>query len=136
MKKIVYAILLIGLIGGGIGIYQYNKPHKKMTTATSDFTVSALDLFTEFESDENLSNEKYLDKVVGVSGTVQEVKEEDGVTSVTLNSGGMFGVICQLDQLTEHKRTTFAIGENVSFKGICTGLLMDVVLVRCVEVSL
>ncbi len=135
MKKIVYAILLIGLIGGGIGLYQYNKPHKKMVTATSDFIISAAELFTEFENDENISNEKYLDKIVQVSGTVQEVKEEDGVTSVTLNRGGMFGVICQLDQLTEHKRITFAIGENVSFKGICTGLLMDVVLVRCVEVD-
>ena len=43
------------------------------------------------------------------------------------------GVICQLDELSEHKRTEFETGETVQLKGRCTGMLMDVVLVRCVE---
>jgi hypothetical protein len=44
-------------------------------------------------------------------------------------------VNCQLDELTEHKNTTFTPGDKVIFKGICTGMLMDVVMVRCVEVE-
>ena len=61
--------------------------------------------------------------------------DEEGRTSITLESGSeMFGVICQLDNLTKHARTNFKEGEEIKLKGICTGVLMDVVLVRCVEV--
>ena len=135
MRKWIYAILVIGLIGGGIGFYQYNKPHKKILDIEPDFSISAVDIFEEYEMDEIASNAKYLDKVIQISGTVQETKEEEGLSSITLDSGGMFGVICQLDQLSKHKRTQFTVGEKVTLKGICTGLLMDVVLVRCIEVT-
>ena len=135
MKKIIYLILIAVIIGGGIGLYQYNKPHKNMSSAVSDYTISAVELFNEYDEDEIGSNEKYLDKVIEVNGTVQEVKEEDGIVTVVLGSDGMFGVVCQLDELTRHKRTSFTNGENVTFKGICTGVLMDVVLVRSVEVE-
>ena len=74
---------------------------------------------------------------MAVSGTVKDVsKNEEGIVSVTLDAGqDMFGVICQLDQLTKHAREDFPIGEKVNFKGVCTGMLMDVVLVRCVETN-
>ena len=135
MRKWIYAVLILGLVGGGIGLYQYNKPHKKILDIDPDFSMSAVDIFEEYELDEYASNEKYLDKVIHIQGTVQDVKEEGGSISITLDSGGMFGVICQLDELSKHKRTDFTIGEEVSLKGICTGLLMDVVLVRCIEVT-
>ena len=106
-----------------------------MAGAETDYALSANELFTAFETDEAAANEKYLDKVVGVEGTVKSVsKDEDGTISVTLSTAGdMFGVICQLDNLSTPKRTEFEVGEKVAFKGICTGMLMDVVLVRCVE---
>lgn len=132
-------ILIVGgilLLGGAItGYLIYNKPYEKMESASIDFKTTAESLFTDFESDENLANEKYLDKIMVVSGVVKGVNtSEDGLVNVMLESGGMMGgVICKLDELTEHKRKTFSEGETVTFKGICTGMLMDVVLVRCVE---
>ena len=106
-----------------------------MVRAKADVAISAPDLFAEFSADEATANTSYLDKVIQVEGTVKEVSQSaDGLTKVTLESGDdMFGVICQLDQLSEHKRTDFQTGESVTFKGKCTGMLMDVVLVRCVE---
>ena len=70
------------------------------------------------------------------SGKIKEVAtDENGMMSLTLESGSeMFGVICQMDNLSKHQRTEFEEGEEVKLKGICTGVLMDVVLVRCVEV--
>ena len=132
-------MLIVGalaIMGIGIGVMIYNKPHKNMQSATADLIIPAIELFTAFEQDENAANEKYLDKVVQVSGTVQEVKkDEDGNLGITLDGGSMmFGVICKLDALSEHKRTEFKEGEKVTFKGICTGILMDVVLERCVEI--
>ena len=47
----------------------------------------------------------------------------------------MSGIICELDTKTTHKRLSFAAGEIVQMKGICTGKLMDIVLSRCVEIK-
>jgi len=136
MKKYIKYILLLALIGGALGFYMYNKPHKSISKAKTDIELSANQLFSDFENNEVEANTKYLDKVMEVEGMVKEItKDENGMTSITLEAGSeMFGVICQMDDLSKHKRTDFEEGEKVKFKGICTGVLMDVVLVRCVEV--
>ena len=136
MKKYLKYIFLLAVLGGAFGYYMYNKPHQNMIKATADLQLTSNQLFTDYESDESTANGKYLDKIMEVSGKVKEVTtDENGMTSLTLESGNeMFGVICQMDNLTKHKRTEFKEGENVKLKGICTGVLMDVVLVRCVEV--
>lgn len=136
MKRTLLVVLLLVLIGAFVGYKMYNKPHENIENATADLKISAEQLFTEFETDENAANEKYLDKLVQVSGTVQSADtDENGITKVILDSGGMFGVVCQLDELSEHKRKDFSEGEQVNFKGKCTGINMDVLLVRCVEVE-
>ncbi|MEZ5038925.1 MAG: hypothetical protein R2828_03510 [Saprospiraceae bacterium] len=136
MKKYLKYIVGLALIGIGLSTYMYYKPHKNINAAKIDINLSAEAVFTAFESDEATANEQYLDKIVAVSGTVKEVnKNDEGITTVTLDAGqDMFGVVCQLDQLTKHPRENFPVGEQVTFKGICTGMLMDVVLVRCVEI--
>jgi hypothetical protein len=136
MKKILFAIGILIVIGGGVAFYLYNMPHQNIKRATPDYEMTALELFRAFEEDEGTANEKYLDKIIKVAGMVQGMeKNDEGIVSVTLQGDGMFGVICQLDQLSEHPRTEFEAGERVTFKGKCTGMLMDVVLVRCVEVE-
>lgn len=134
MKKLLGIGLLLALIGLGVGYFMYNKPHQNMERAKADVSIKATELFSAFESDESAANEKYLDKIIQVSGAVKEVStDEEGNISLTLESGSeMFGVICQMDNLTEHEKTDFQPGEQVTLKGKCTGMLMDVVLVRCV----
>ncbi|MCB0630885.1 MAG: hypothetical protein R2824_21150 [Saprospiraceae bacterium] len=136
MKKILLYLLPVLLIGLTAAYFMYNKPHQNMEKAAADLTISSKELFAAFESDETGANEKYLEKIVVVKGQIKDVStNEEGHISLTLESeSDMFGVICQLDELTEHPRTDFTVGETVSMKGICTGMLMDVVLVRCVEV--
>ena len=136
MKKYLKYIFLLAVLGGAFGFYMYNKPHQNMSKAAAEMQLSATQLFTDYENDEATANGKYLDKIMEVSGKVKEVTtDENGMTSLTLESGSeMFGVICQMDNLTKHDRTDFKEGEEVKLKGICTGVLMDVVLVRCVEV--
>ncbi|KAA3624091.1 MAG: hypothetical protein DWQ02_23520 [Bacteroidetes bacterium] len=133
--KFLKIVIVLLFIGGAIGFYLFNKPHKNMNKAKADIKIEAPELFSAFESDELAANEKYLDKVVEVTGVVSEVKQEDGIISVVLETEDlMFGVICQLDEYSESRKSDFKIGESVTLKGLCTGSLMDVVLVRCVEV--
>lgn len=136
MKKVLLFLVPVILIGLGVVYAIYNKPHKNMEKTEADLQVKAFDLFAEFENNEAKANEKYLEKVLVVEGEITDISaNEAGNISLTLKSSSdMFGVICQMDELTEHERTEFQVGETVSIKGICTGMLMDVVLVRCVEV--
>ncbi len=128
--------LVLAVIGLGTGFYLWNKPHENMNRAKADMAISAPELFSAFSDDEAAANEKYLDKVIEVTGTVASFSTSpEGLMKVTLDSGDeMFGVICQMDELTEHSRREFTPGETVNLKGKCTGMLMDVVLVRCVEI--
>ncbi|RMG85235.1 MAG: hypothetical protein D6714_06295 [Bacteroidetes bacterium] len=136
MKRALLLLFGLVLIGGYVGYKMYNKPHEDMSRAAAEIKITAPELFAEFEADEAKANAKYLDKIVEVSGKVLQVdKDENGTVNVILDTGGMFGVVCKLDDLSEHPRTSFETGSEVRFKGKCTGMNMDVLLVRCVEVE-
>ena len=128
--------LILAAIGLGVGYYMYNKPHQNMERAAADVELTAEQLFANFSNDEATANENYLDQVIAVTGTVRDFsRNEEGQMTVTLDAGDdMFGVICKMDELSEQPRDNFQVGETITLKGLCTGMLMDVVLVRCVEI--
>lgn len=133
MKKIIIGVVILGVVALSYGAYMYFKPNANMKDLKSDVTFTAQDLFSAFETDEAAANTQYLDKVIEITGEIKDIStSEEGVTSITLEANNeLSGVICQLQKDTEHR--TFKTGETVTFKGMCTGMLMDVVLVRCVE---
>jgi predicted histidine transporter YuiF (NhaC family) len=137
MKKYLKYIALVAIAGLLVAFFIYNKPHENIKRTSPAYEMAASEIYAAYEEDESTANEKYLDKVISVSGEVLQSKTtEEGIVSVTLDGGAMLGgVICQLDELSEHSRTEFEVGEKATFKGKCTGMLMDVVLVRCVEVN-
>jgi hypothetical protein len=134
MKRILLLLVSLLCIGAGVGYYMWNKPHQNMATAKTDVTIDATALFAEYNADENACNAKYLDKVIAVSGKVKDVTNDEGSIKVSLDTGGDFGVRCELSSTALHARKDFTPGETVTFKGTCTGLNFDVQLSNCVEV--
>ena len=133
MKKILISLVVLALIGGAYAYYQFNRGQESMDSVKSELSTSAAEIYQAFGNDETTANTKYLGKTMTVKGKVSSTTTEEGVVSVTLFADSETGgVICKLDPLTQHAKTNFAEGEEVSFKGICTGYLMDVVLERCV----
>jgi tRNA_anti-like len=134
-RTILYVLLAFVLIGAAAGYQLWNKPHQDIAAAKTDVTVDAAALYNEYNTDENGANAKYLDKVVAISGKVKEAsKDADGAVKVSLDAGSEMGVVaCELSPFAKHSRTDFQIGEQVTFKGKCTGLNLDVVFVECVE---
>jgi len=136
MKKILLFLLAAGLIGGAYGYYLWNKPHEDMGASKAEATLSAADLLHDFTADENVANTKYLGKTIAVSGKVKETSIEDGVVKIMLEaSNENFGVYCALDSAFQHPRKNFPTGEQVTLKGKCDGINLDVQLSRCVEVK-
>ncbi|KOY50717.1 OB-fold protein [Polaribacter dokdonensis] len=130
-KKIVLPLILLS-VGIAIVAYNvYNKPHIDVVDAKADVLVTAENLFTEFSTDEATANAEYLDKIIQVKGIVQKLEIENGIGIVTLKTEDDFGSV-QCNLSTEAKNDFNVLKENelVTIKGICTGYLMDVVLVK------
>lgn len=135
MKKIIIlGGVLILLVGGIFGYLQYHKPHLDMEKTSADYSLTAEALFDSFEQDEQVAEEKYLDKILSIKGTIREITSGEDSRNLVLETNDMLsGVICEfldpsvLDDLEE--------GQTVEVKGICSGKLMDVIIVRSILVD-
>ncbi|NJN49943.1 MAG: hypothetical protein HC798_00760, partial [Polaribacter sp.] len=98
----------------------------------SDVMIAATDFFDAFSNDEITANKNYLDKIVAVSGAISKIEKEDEITIITLQTNDDFGsVLCHLSEEASKNSDAYKIEDNIILKGICTGFLMDVVLVKC-----
>ena len=113
----------------------YNKPHVNVAETSSDVSLEAVKIVDDFSSDEIMANTTYLDKIVQVSGIINSIKTENETVIVAL-AGNSFGdVLCYLSEESKTKVNTLKEGQRVTLKGICTGFLLDVVLVKCALIN-
>lgn len=135
MKKVIYALLVLALLGGAYGYYLWKKPPESMATQTVDNQLSTEELYKAFQSDEQAANSLYLGKIIAVQGIVRSSRTVDGTTKLELQAGEEGIIFCELDNNTQHKRTTFDAGSIISIKGECAGMDIDgsVMLSHCAE---
>ncbi len=132
-KKIIIILILCGAIAAATGLYLFNKPRESVADMKTELRSEAALLVADFESDEQKANEKYLGKVIEVTGVVSVSNiNEQGELNVTLMGGDLAGVGCQFENTKKAVNKKINIGDTVTIKGICTGILIDVVLVDCV----
>jgi hypothetical protein len=130
IKKIIIGILVLGIIGAFIAYKMYNKPHVNVEEASADISITADKILNDFSSDENSANLKYLDKIIQVNGVISEINIEKGI--ITIETNDDFGsVLCHLSEEASRKIGGLQQGQIIVVKGICTGFLMDVILVKC-----
>lgn len=133
LKRILIVIFLF-VIGAAayLWFFVWNKPQLNVKNADA-LKTEAITLFATYSTNEKTANANYIDKIVEVSGQVGSVsKNEEGADVIFLNSNDpMFGIICTM----EEKNTEIKAGDKVILKGICTGYLTDVVLIRCYKVN-
>ena len=133
MKKLI--ILLFIILGSAVayGFYLFYKPHQGIANKEAAFTVESKKIFEEFTEDENAANKKYLGKVVSVVGKVADkAVDGKGTFSLILEGGDFAGVGCQFDKSVISEMQNVRKGQVLRVKGVCTGMLMDVVLTDCV----
>jgi hypothetical protein len=135
MKRLLLILLLLLGIAVAVGYYLYNKAPDSTQQMPAVESLRAEELFSRYESDENTANADFLDKVIVVQGAIQAVNQDTSGISLTLQSNsGMFGVVCRMEDKMADPNA-FTVHQEIRLKGVCTGYLMDVVLVRCVQVT-
>ncbi|WP_297803315.1 hypothetical protein [uncultured Polaribacter sp.] len=135
-NKIVIVILIVGFVGVFVAYKMYNKPHVNVVDTKSDIILSASKILNDFSTDENVANKLYLEKIIKINGTISELNIEKERGIITLKTTDDFGsVLCHLSEGGMKKMKSLKVGQTITLKGICTGFLMDVILVKCEIIS-
>lgn len=114
----------------------YNKPHLDVNQVEADYVVTAEEILRDFKADEMAANKKYLDKVVQVNGEIKDIDTVDGVSVIVLaGNDNLSSIRCNMDPAENKNAITLKTGQDLELKGMCTGFLMDVILVRAVIVN-
>ena len=139
MKRVLIIFAIACVISLGVGTYMYFLPVKSLKKAKPVASLTASELLAAFEDNEDASNTLYLDNVLEVSGTIASIDNEpDQPVQIVLDAGSLLGgVSCVMEPgTTPEGGAEGCIGKNATIKGSCTGYLMEVILDRCVVVSI
>lgn len=130
--KILLGLLLVIISLLLISIYFYNKPHIDVQKSEADYVLTAQNLIKEYQENEAVTNEKYSENIILVKGKVFEVSTLKGNSVITLkDDDSESSIICHLLPGENGKAMKLKEGQEISIKGICTGYLLDVIMVRC-----
>lgn len=144
MKKILKICLILAITGiiaaGAIALYMIYKPHRNIAKEKPAYILEAKQLFSEFSTNEKLSNEKYINQVIQLTGNVVDVNITENTATIAILDE-MEGINCSFDSATVAKSkdeiSKIAVGDTIQLKGQCDGydMIMGVVLTRCVLVK-
>ena len=128
-RKVFRIIAIIGiaglLVGGGIGLYMFNKPHRDVQSAQADYVLSSSQIVTEYLADYQTANQKYLaadgnSKILEISGEVSEISENFNGQKVVLLYGvkDRAGVSAIFTAETNDNLKGIKVGRKITVKGV------------------
>jgi putative nucleic acid binding protein len=134
--KIILGFLLVAIVSLLIMIYYYNKPDVNVVKTNAAYVLTAKNLIEEYRADETSTNKKYTEKVIQVNGMVHEITTLKGNSVITIrNADQESSIICHMLPNQTQKALQLVKGQRISVKGVCTGYLLDVMMVKCILVE-
>jgi hypothetical protein len=108
---------------------------QKEIEARKKNTISARDLYANYDANEVSADQNFKNKTFYVTGIVEEIKKDFmNDIYVTLKTGQMFSYVnCYLDD--EKTASELRKGQKVTFKGKCKGMVVTVVTMEDCEIA-
>ena len=122
----ILLITCLFILGGiGYGLYIWNKPARDVSDEES-IKITSVAIFDSFANNEQAANKLYLNKAIEVTGKVTSVQKNQAEKTVVIlqSDDPVFGVNCTFKQ----DPGTIDNNSIITFKGICTGYLSDVII--------
>jgi hypothetical protein len=124
---------LIGLLVLGIlavGSLDTDTDTQKIQSQSASYTLTANQLYGEYDSNEVAADAKYKGKIVIVSGTIQNIGKDiaDNAYIVIGGKGFLDGVQCTFTKGEESSVARLSKGQNVTVKGEVSGKMGNVLV--------
>lgn len=107
------------------GIYAYYEMDKDAETAadkSSDYTLTADEVMSQFESDVEAAHAKFNNKTIEISGVISEIEFNDNRVDVVLETEDpMSNINIQLIPV-EEKSTFIKVGDSTTLKAFYQGV--------------
>ena len=131
MKKILYfgAVVIIF----SLAYYAYNmyfRSHVSVLELQPDYSLSAVELFEKYDTDETEADKLYLGKLIEVVGVINEIDNDPSSYKLYLDTGDLMSSI-QCDFGRAANSENIEIGQTIKVRGFCSGKLIDIVLNKC-----
>lgn len=125
-KIIAVAIVVIGIAGLAGYSYVMHGGARNLSDEDAAYSVSSKSITTEFSSNVDMANKKYLEKAIVIKGTVTKITGKE----ITIDNS----IICNLNDLD----TTIQKDQTITLKGRVVGyddLMGELKLDQCLNVS-
>ena len=131
-QRALAAIVVFFLAAGGYGWYLYTKSPADIRKMDADLSIHASRLVNDFKQDESKAVERYVDKILIVSGRIAAIEKNKGQITIALDAGDPLSyVACSFYNNEINSSGNLVPGATIQVKGNCTGMLTDVVLNKC-----
>lgn len=144
----IWTFVLIGIVLVAFYFYkEYTRTNKDLSKLKAEIKISALDLISAFEESDSLTNIKFIDKIIEVTGNVKVLEKDDngGYTIVLGDIASLSSVRCLTDSNYRSDASLLQQNSTITIRGMCTGfkknellgenLGSDVELTRCVVIK-
>lgn len=133
-RKLLFAVSLIVVVIFIYSLYQYNKPHRNINKEDASFSVSADELYNQFEGNIDEASAKYADKVVTLAGKVASVDKNPNGDFFVIMKGDNLNINFAMDPATKFNEKDFPLESTIKIKGLFVGfddLLYEVQFKKC-----
>lgn len=127
--QILVALIVLAIIA--FAVIKFMPQHTTDQNQAADFSTNPSSLYSEFESNESSASKKYIGKTIELKGFLVEKDTDESDAPVVLLSdqaGGDPIIFCTLEASEKGKFATLQSGQQLTIKGQCTGMLMEVVM--------
>ena len=133
-RRVIFRVVFFAIIiAAAAGVWMYFKPHPSVMNTEAAFRISAPMLIEVFTEDEARANSVYGGKIVEVEGRLTDIRRSDSTWTLQLGDASqMAGIICYMQKGAPGDYASLRTDTPIRIKGICNGMLLDVVLDNCI----
>lgn len=124
------------LIFGAVFLYNYYKPHPNYAELSPVYSLKVESLFESFQTNAQLSSEKYNGKMIEISGIVSNIENSGDLFIIVFElKAGIFGaegIRCTLLPIFNSQAESIKALDSITIKGFCAGYNeVDIMLNKC-----
>lgn len=135
-RAIFWGLVLLVGIGLFLAVLAFYKTNGSTASLKPELKTDALTLLNDYKTNETQANEKYLDKIIEVSGRITGTEYHNGNMIILLGEKGEEEYIqCTLLQAKIMDPASTDMSAEVTIRGYCAGYLLNVIVNRAVLVD-